>query len=264
MRNVTKKILGAAAIVAMMSAPAFAVPVDRLTVKNASDAVVFKVDDTGAVNAATVSSTGNISSTGFLGLGDAAASPGTVVNARGSSVFGSQLLMERVVTDANGGAGFIAYHNNVDAVLPGALPGAADRLGYFLFGSWYYDGLGGKFSKNGGGIAARAEAAWSSSSVPTYFTFETAPVGATSRTERMRISANGNIVTGNSAGTAAGPLSLTANDGFLYIPSTAGLLTSCATVTNYNGHVPIWYDTTNNKICTCVSGARKCAPTSFN
>ena len=48
MRNVTKKMLGAAAIVAIMSAPALAAN-DRLTVKNSTDVVVFKVDDAGAI-----------------------------------------------------------------------------------------------------------------------------------------------------------------------------------------------------------------------
>jgi hypothetical protein len=60
-------------------------------------------------------------------------------------------------------------------------------------------------------------------------------------TERMRITAAGNIVAGASAALAT-----TATDGFLYVPTCAG--TPTGTPTAITGMAPIVVDTTNNKL----------------
>lgn len=245
MKSLRQKIVTMAVMVAISG-------LMMASVAGAADKLMVK-DSTGATKAV-------ITDSGYLGLGDATA-PAAIFNAKGSTSYSSQLLLQREETNASAGAGFLAYHNNAGMVLPSS----GDRLGYFLFGSYYKDttnqyggGVNYLWAKNGGGIAARAEGAWSYTSNPTYFTFETAPVNSTTRTERLRISSAGNIVAGNNGGVATGDLGTTANDGFLYIPSVAGALTSCSTATSYAGHVPVWFDKTNAKICTCQSGALRC------
>ena len=145
---------------------------NKLVVQDAAANDVFTVDDTGTVTAE-----------GFLGLGDVTA-PKVVFHAKGSDTFASQLLLQREETNANAGAGFVAYHNNANY----GMPVTNDRLGYFLFGSYYEDvtnqygnGAGWLFAKNGAGIAARADGPWTYTSIPTYFTFETAPAGSTAQ-----------------------------------------------------------------------------------
>ena len=79
----------------------------------------------------------------------------------------------------------------------------------------------------------------SSSTVPTNGLYlpATNTVGfASNSAERMRISATGNIY--GTAGTTA------MTDGFFYIPSAAGAPTGVPTA--ISGHVPMYYDTTNN------------------
>jgi hypothetical protein len=81
------------------------------------------------------------------------------------------------------GAGFLGYN-----VRAGAFPLANDRLGYFLFGSY-----NGTSPLHAAGVTAGAEANWSASSTPTYFSFATTPTNSTTRTERLRITAAGNV-----------------------------------------------------------------------
>jgi hypothetical protein len=91
------------------------------------------------------------------------------------------------------GAGFLGYN-----VRAGAFPLANDRLGYFLFGS--YNGVTPVHSA---GVIAGAEANWSASSAPSYFSFATTPVNSTARAERFRITSSGNIGINTSAPTQA-------------------------------------------------------------
>ena len=155
----------------------------KLVVQDGAATDVFSVDDTGTVTAG-----------GFLGLGDITV-PNVIINAKGSDTYSSQLLLQREQTHANGGAGFVGYHNNANY----GLPTSGNRLGYFLFGSFYedvagqYGAPGFLWAKNGAGISARAEGDWTYTSTPAYFTFETAPVGSTARAERMKIGSDGVI-----------------------------------------------------------------------
>jgi hypothetical protein len=66
-------------------------------------------------------------------------------------------------------------------------------------------------------------------------------VGYTSGTERFRIDANGNVVAGGSAALAT-----TATNGFLYVPTCAGVPTGVPTA--ITGMAPIVVNTTNNKL----------------
>jgi len=73
-------------------------------------------------------------------------------------------------------------------------------------------------------------------------------VGYTSGTERFRIDANGNVVAGGSAALAT-----TATNGFLYVPTCAGVPTGVPTA--ITGMAPIVVNTTNNKLYFYSGGA---------
>lgn len=77
--------------------------------------------------------------------------------------------------------------------------------------------------------------------VPADWILSTLPDTASpSLAERLRASANGNIVIGAAA------LATTVTDGFLYLPSCAG--TPTGTPTAYTGRAPVIVDTTNHKL----------------
>jgi N-acetylneuraminic acid mutarotase len=129
-----------------------------------------------------------ITAAGKIGMGMI---PKAVVHAQGSDTQGSQAIMQFSGTNSAGGGGYIAYHNNAS----GALPNSGDRLGYFLFGA--YDGAA---TRNSAGISSKAEGTWvSGSSTPAYFVFETTPSGSTARSERLRITAAGNVGIGTTS-----------------------------------------------------------------
>ena len=212
----TRKMLQKSAIILLgslftFSATAFAA--DKLVVQDTTGTTdTFKVDETGQVSMA-----------GYLGIGLGTTVPMAAIQAKGASSYASQIMMLREETNANGGAGFIAYHNNANT----AMPASGDRLGYFLFGSYYKDttnqyggGVNYLWAKNGGGIAARADGAWTYTSIPTYFTFETAGVGSTTRAERLRIGSDGKIKISNLAGTYGG------GSAYVCVNNTGDLFTS--------------------------------------
>lgn len=272
MKSLRKKILAMASVVAvsglMMASVAGAA--DKLMVMDPTGATpVFKVDDAGVINGKAI-----ITNKGWLGVGGSL-NPLSAIHGKGVTAPETQLMMTRTDSAASG-AGFLAYHNNLTAASctaagvptacctgPGTgptcptsvLPVTDTRLGYFLFGGY---GTDMTTPKNAAGMASRAEAAWTDTQFPAYFTFETAPTVGAGRPERLRISANGNIVTGNLGGSATADMATTVTDGFLYIPNVAGALTTCSTVKQYTGHVPVWFDTTNSKICTCQGTTLKC------
>lgn len=103
----------------------------------------------------------------------------------------------RVMSTASLGAGsggsMALYANNI--------PTAADqRLGRFVFGM--HDQPSGKFAESAI-VAAFSEEAWVyASSRGTYLRFETVAPGSTTRTEKMRLSGNGNLGVGTTAPTA--------------------------------------------------------------
>ncbi|OGE30366.1 hypothetical protein A2631_01160 [Candidatus Daviesbacteria bacterium RIFCSPHIGHO2_01_FULL_44_29] len=73
--------------------------------------------------------------------------------------------------------------------------------------------------------------------------------GAT--TAYLQVDANGNVVVGQGAALAT-----TATNGFLYLPSSAGLPTGVPT--SYTGSLAMEYDSTNNKLCV-YNAAWKCS-----
>tara|TARA_R110000868_G_C10919724_1_gene765572 strand:- start:270 stop:1121 length:852 start_codon:yes stop_codon:yes gene_type:complete len=84
--------------------------------------------------------------------------------------------------------------------------------------------------------------------MPGRLVFSTTADGASSPTERMRITSAGNVVAGGSVALAT-----TATDGFLYVPTCAG--TPTGTPTSITGMAPIVVNTTNNKLYFYSGGA---------
>lgn len=130
---------------------------------------------------------------GFIGVGTT--TPTTAIQAKGNGYDLTQIVSHFIGSDANGSGGFLAYRNGVDANGAPTLPKKSDRVGYMLFGSVASDGT----ARNGGGVLGYAEADWTSTSTPTYFQFETAPTGSTSRVARMRITGDGNVGIGTTS-----------------------------------------------------------------
>lgn len=130
--------------------------------------------------------------TGYVGMGTA--TPLSRIEVRGLLANDAQIKVLREQTIANGGGGMVMHHVNAG----GGLPVAGDRLGYVLFGT---TSAGANFQ--GGGLVARAEADYSTSSLPTYFAIETAPAGSTARAERMRITSDGKIGVNTTSPTCA-------------------------------------------------------------
>ncbi len=98
----------------------------------------------------------------------------------------SRIIVQTIGTSKAGGGAFLGLHNNGTEAAQ-TLPLINDRLGFHLFGSKNSAGA----VLTGGGFQVYAESDWSASAFPTYFTFETAK--ATTKYERLRITANGNI-----------------------------------------------------------------------
>lgn len=131
--------------------------------------------------------------TGYLGLGTV--TPLSRCEVYGNTNAASAQIKLRSEGVAGSGGGILLHYNNTG----GAYPLAGDRLGYVLFGTTQAG-----TNKQGGGIVARAEADYSDTSWPTYFAFETCPVGATvPRVERLRITAGGNVGIGTPSPSCA-------------------------------------------------------------
>ncbi|MBK5276447.1 MAG: hypothetical protein JJE30_15560 [Desulfuromonadales bacterium] len=177
---------------------------------------------------------------GFIGIG--VPTPLAALNAVGNSSVATQFINQFVGTNASGGGGFIGYHNNLIASPTGnpatdyVLPNANDRLGYMLFGGFDYS-TGARVVRNVAGLTAKAAATWTQTSAPSFFTFESTPVGAVARVERIRIDSTGNIGIGNFSASGTGALNtppatkLDVN-GAIRLNSTGGANpTTCAAAT---------------------------------
>lgn len=119
---------------------------------------------------------------GNVGFGAPAAA--SRVEIYGATATAAQLKARYEANSAAGGGGVLLHHNNASS----GLPASGDRLGYLLFGT-----TDAGTNRQGGGVLAFADAAYSSTSLPTRIVFETAPSGSTTRQERMRIDASGNV-----------------------------------------------------------------------
>jgi len=105
------------------------------------------------------------------------------------------------------------------------------------------------FGFNTATITFKANQTFTDANQGTYTAFETTPDGSTTRLERLKISASGSVIIGNSSSA----LATTATDGFLYVPSCAGLPTGVPTAVT--GTIPIIIDSTNNRMYIYSGGA---------
>ena len=169
------------------------------------------------ISAPSATANGQIS-IGNLIFGTNATGTGTTVS-NGAVGIGTAAPFSTFTLHVRGPPGGIALENSdVAATSTGfafyqsAMPTAADqRLGYFLFGS-----NNGGTARHGGMISAYSEAAWSGSSYGTSLRFETAPVGSTTRVERLRVTGSGLVGIGTTAPAASAQLDITSTArGFL-------------------------------------------------
>lgn len=140
----------------------------------------FAVQDSTGVDKMVVTDKGQI------GVGTSA--PTAAVQVKGFTYDTTQIISHFTGTDPAGSGGFLAYRNGLDGITP-ILPKRNERLGYMYFGSLASDGT----ARNAAGLGGYADGDWTSASTPSYFLFETAAAGGTSRSEKMRITSAGNV-----------------------------------------------------------------------
>lgn len=164
-----------------------------VTIATTTVAFAENIDIHNSTNTFTVTDQGKVTIGGV--------DPWVAIYAKGNSPYGVQMVSHYSGTNNLGGGGFLAYHNNdYDG-----LPKNGDRLGYLLFGS-----KTGTLPLNSAGVEAHAEGDWNvtsdSKNIPTYLSFQTTDFtpyplplnGPYTRTERLRITAAGDIGIGTS------------------------------------------------------------------
>lgn len=137
-----------------------------------------------------------IATDGSVGIGTT--SPQQRFHVEGTS--NQAIFVNTSALGSTSGSGQIGY-----AKATPSAPG--QRLGYFLVGSRG----GAENNYNTAGMAGYSEGAWTSTSRPTYLTFETTVAGATARQERVRITSDGNVGIGTPS--AGNKLVVTDNTG---------------------------------------------------
>ncbi len=129
----------------------------------------------------------SVDTSGNVGIGTIA--PIGLFTVQGSG--GSQAsFISTAPSGTNAGAGMIGYSND------GAAMGSGDRLGFLVFGGAEdtADTL-----HNATGIFSFTEEAWNASANGANLIFETTAIGGTSRSERVRIGADGNVGIGETS-----------------------------------------------------------------
>jgi hypothetical protein len=164
----------------------------------------FAVQDANAVDKMVVTDGG------YIGIGTN--TPMFGIHVTGATANDTNIVSHFVGTSAGGGGNINMLHNNAPTV-NGGMPQAYDRIGNILFGSY----LNATTKAMTGGISAYAEATWTATSAPTYFSIFTTPSGTTGRSERVRILGNGNV----GIGTANPTVKLQVDNGVRLTSSTA-------------------------------------------
>jgi hypothetical protein len=198
-----------------------------------SATTALRITQTGAGNALVVEDSTNPDATPFV-----VDASGKVVIGRTTAPFGStSLAIEQSVADT--------APSNIDFLKnrAGAIVNSGDGLGRIRF--WGYDGAAPIAAAE---IVAAVDGTPGTNDMPGRLVFSTTADGASTATERMRITSAGNIVAGRSVALAT-----TATDGFLYVPTCAG--TPTGTPTSITGMAPIVVNTTNNKLYFYSGGA---------
>lgn len=205
---------------------------------------IFLVGNNGATEAMRILNSGyvgigNSSPASILSVGAVTTALSTLTNpeAFNHSITGatnsfSAAFENRLTSSASAGALLLLLSND------GAAMASGDRLGLLIFGG----SISASTVKGSAGIASFAEELWvDDTSRGSYLSFETTDLTTITRSRKMQISANGNIVLG-----AQSALATNATDGFTYIPTCAGAPSGVPTA--YTGKVAMVLDTTNNKL----------------
>jgi len=256
MKKICKVILAAAAVVAL-AVPAMAA--DKLIVKNAGGtADVFKVDDVGSITAGILNIDNASKKSGFgLSTGHAPESSLHLVDLISTAARG--LIMGQH-NDGNAAANIVFRKSRGTDLAPTAVL-QGDFVGAFHGSPW--NGTNYITSATINYVVDGPVTSGPTGNAPQSMLLSTGSnnngiADPGNKTERVRITSAGNVIVGNKGGNASAALATNVTDGFIYVPTVAGALTSCSTVTVVNGHTPIWFDSTNLKVCTCSAGALKC------
>jgi len=68
--------------------------------------------------------------------------------------------------------------------------------------------------------------------------------------ERLRVTSSGDVIIANKGKySTAATMPVDATAGFMYVPTVGS---------QHAGHAPLWVDTTNSQLCTCVGATLKC------
>ena len=142
----------------------------------------------GGVSAAGLStSNGLIVSSGNVWIGSSSPAIGTNLDITYESTTADTIQMTRF-TPSSSGVSLIGRKARGTAAVPTAVP-ANDHL--LFIGARGYDGSA--FGGNTGAIVFKSAETFTTTAKGTYITFETVPMGSTSRSEKMRVDASGNI-----------------------------------------------------------------------
>jgi hypothetical protein len=213
---------------------------------NTASAAV-RITQTGAGNALVVEDSASPDATPFVVTAD-----GTVVvgnTAAGATAYdvqsltgdGASYLAQRYVSGTGGS--FIRLDKSRSATIgTNTIVNSGDTLGTVEF-----RGADGTSFVPAAQIVVAVDGTPGTNDMPGRLVFSTTADGSSSVTERMRIDNAGNV----RVGTAA--LATTATNGFLYVPTCAGLPTGIPTA--ITGLAPIVVDSTNNKLYFYSGGA---------
>jgi len=148
----------------------------------------FAVQDSNGNDAMVVTEEGKI------GIGTGNDAPLTAIHIRGVTApdpTGEYWRNATFMAESSNGGGFLGY-NTTNTSQP---PGAGVRLGYAVFGAFNSTAA---YPYHAVGMAGFAYEDWNwsqgSLSTPAYLAFSTTPSGSASRTERVRITHNGNVI----------------------------------------------------------------------
>lgn len=231
-----------------------AVTASQLTVENSTSNDAVRITQTGAGNALVVEDSTNPDSTPF------------VVDTNGRFIHGyTSALTLRGITwsnlfagidastagsalarySANASSAILEFFKSRNASISGnTVVQSGDVLGTLIF-----SGADGTDFVQGASINASVDGTPGTNDMPGRLVFSTTADGASSPTERMRITNAGNIQLGG------GSVATNATNGFPYIPTCAG--TPTGTPTAISGFAPMVVDSTNNKLYVYIGGAWK-------
>jgi hypothetical protein len=185
-QKVRSSIIVALLAAFVAAAPTGASAVDKLIVQDSTGTInKFVVTDTGSVNGINIVS-------GKIGIGTD--TPGSGITIDTTDQFVAQFINHYTGDISATSAGMLFLRNTTTG-----MPLKDNRLGYIL--------MGGKdataVNRNSTGIVGYAESDWVPSSYPAYFAFETTQSGATTRSEKMRVTGDGKVGIGTKSPTSS-------------------------------------------------------------